>query len=80
VGAELLHVNRWTDGRIDMTKLIVSFFAILLTRLQTTAAEVLKKFLDFTEHEGSIPCTQKPVILSLAEREDSSLRPHINFL
>jgi hypothetical protein len=41
---------------------------------------MLKKFLDFMEPEGSLPCNQKPVIVSLSEREESSLRPHVQFL
>jgi hypothetical protein len=63
--------SMWTDGRTDRRDEADCFFSqFLLTRLQTTAAKVLKKFLDFMEPEGSLPCSQKPVIMSLSERED----------
>jgi hypothetical protein len=71
----------WTDGRTDRHDEANSVFSqFLLTRLQMTAAKVLKKFLDFMVPESSLPDTQKPVIVSLSEREESSLRPHIQFL
>jgi len=49
VGAEFSHADRWTDGRMDMTKLRVTFFFSIWRRR-------LKSYLNY--HEFMFPETQ----------------------